>query len=1377
MSGKKTATADREKTRPTIGLLINHLRYTAQQLQGAGVAEAARERDANLICFVGGTLRSPYHFGAQANVLYDLVNVEQLDGLVIWSGVLDWYITPEEMADFCRRYHPLPVISVEAAFEGVPGVLLDNYGGMREIVAHLIEGHGYRRIAFLRGPEGSLWAEERYRAYVETLADYGLPLDPSLVPPPEVSWGVRERAEGAAQLLSLLLDEREPQPQVDFEAVVAATDAQALALLGALQARGINVPGDVAVTGFDNLRETGAVTPPLTTVYQPFPEAGRQAVEMVLAQLRGEPVPQQAIVPTKLIVRQSCGCTSPAVVHAAVGPVTGGGETFEAAIATRRKEILSDVTQAAAAPIEGLELWAEQLLDSFVAELEGEAPGAFLAALDEILHQVMAADGNAIAWQEVVSTLRRHALPHLGDNMALSRAEDLWQQARVAIGEAAQRAQAYQGLQEEQQAQALREIGETLSTTFDVVGLTDVLAQALPQLGIERCYLSLYEDPKAPAEWSRLMMAYDEKGRVALEPDGRRFPTHQLVPEGMLPQERQYSMVVEPLYFREDQIGFVLLEEGPRKGEIEMLRGQLSSALKGALLVEKREQRLTDALEEERSLLRTLIDNLPEYVFAKDAEGRFVVGNIALARHMGATTPDDLIGKTDFDFYPQELAAQFYADEQALLQSGQSMLDHEEATQDPDGNPRWTLTTKALLRDSQGKVTGLVGVSRDITERKQVEEALARERNLLRTLIDNLPEYYVFAKDAEGRFVVGNIALARHMGAATPDDLIGKTDFDFYPQELAAQFYADEQALLQSDQSMLDHEEATRDPDGNPRWTLTTKVLLHDSRGKVTGLAGVSRDITERKRVELALERRAVQLQTAAEVSRAASSILDPDELTQQAVSLIRERFDLYYVGLFLVDQTGEWTGEPGRWAVLRAGTGEAGQRMLERGHRLEVGGESMIGWCIANKQARIALDVGEEAVRFENPFLPETRSELALPLVSRGKAIGALTIQSSQEAAFSDEDIAVLQTMASQVANAIENTRLFVQAQLRAEEMVVLNELGQALSTHLSVRDVLNEVHQGASRLLDATNFYVALYDPDAHQVTFPYETTEEEEDLIPVMSADQGLTGYVIRHHTSLLVKEDVPERMAEMGIEVVGKPALSWLGAPMMAGGQVLGMLGVQSFTVPRAYDEHDQDLLVALANQTANAIANARLFEQVQAALREMGAVHQRYLQQAWSEYLRSAEVTSYETEHPDVSPLGDALLPEVRQVMERRNALIVDGDGSGRSALAVPIVLRGAVIGVLGIHDDEEGRRWTEDEISLVEEVVARMAQAAESIRLLDDTQHRVAREQMIGGVTARLRETLDMDTILQTAAREIREALGLRDVTIQLEMDVDRTTQ
>jgi PAS domain S-box-containing protein len=120
---------------------------------------------------------------------------------------------------------------------------------------------------------------------------------------------------------------------------------------------------------------------------------------------------------------------------------------------------------------------------------------------------------------------------------------------------------------------------------------------------------------------------------------------------------------------------------------------------------------------------------------------------------------------------------------------------------------------------------------------------------------------------------------------------------------------------------------------------------------------------------------------------------------------------------------------------VLQAGTGEAGRQMVAQVHKLEVGGESMIGWCIANKQARIALDVGEEAVRFENPLLPETRSEVALPLVSRGEAIGALTIQSAEEAAFSEEDIAVLQTMADQLANAIANARLYEQARQEIAE------------------------------------------------------------------------------------------------------------------------------------------------------------------------------------------------------------------------------------------------------------------------------------------------------------------------------------------------------
>ena len=184
------------------------------------------------------------------------------------------------------------------------------------------------------------------------------------------------------------------------------------------------------------------------------------------------------------------------------------------------------------------------------------------------------------------------------------------------------------------------------------------------------------------------------------------------------------------------------------------------------------------------------------------------------------------------------------------------------------------------------------------------------------------------------------------------------------------------------------------------------------------------------RQANLKLDRRAVQLQAAAEVSRATGSILDPDELIRQVVELTRERFGLYYVGLYLVDQA----DGVGKWAVLRAGTGEAGRQMVAQGRRIQVDGGSMVGWCIANRQSRLEEDVTEEAAQQKNPLLPATRSKLALPLISRGQAIGAMTIQSAEPAAFQAEDITTLQTMADQLANAIENARLFARAQASRE-------------------------------------------------------------------------------------------------------------------------------------------------------------------------------------------------------------------------------------------------------------------------------------------------------------------------------------------------------
>jgi GAF domain-containing protein len=241
--------------------------------------------------------------------------------------------------------------------------------------------------------------------------------------------------------------------------------------------------------------------------------------------------------------------------------------------------------------------------------------------------------------------------------------------------------------------------------------------------------------------------------------------------------------------------------------------------------------------------------------------------------------------------------------------------------------------------------------------------------------------------------------------------------------------------MLKSEQPVIDKLERETRPGDPQTWLFTTKLLLHDPDGQVIGSFGISRDVTELKVAQEAAQRRAQQLAAATEVSRASISLLNPDELIVKVAELIRERFDLYYAAIFLVD-------DENKWAVLRYATGEAGQQLLARGHRLEVGGKSMVGAAIATRQARIALDVGQEPVRFNNPFLPLTHSEMALPLIVGESVFGALDVQSTEVNAFSEADISVLQTMTDQIAIALQNARLYRETQRRSQLEQRINRL-----------------------------------------------------------------------------------------------------------------------------------------------------------------------------------------------------------------------------------------------------------------------------------------------------------------------------------------------
>ncbi|MBN1217816.1 MAG: substrate-binding domain-containing protein [Anaerolineae bacterium] len=580
----------RSNARPVIGFLCPRVNYSITQELWAGISDVVAEQGANLVCLAGSGENLTDESLDRRAVLFNLIDPRNFDGLILWGSALFHHLEVEETLAFCARYRPLPLVSIGNTLAKIPEILVNNYQGMYNAVVHLIEAHGYQKIAFIRGPEGHPEGEERFRAYTDALAAFSLAVDPHLVLPGTFLY------ESGVAAAKILLDERKLRPRTDFEAIVAANDEMILAVAGVFQERGIRKPDEVALVGFDDSPEARLALPPLTTVRQPMYENGRRAAEILFALLAGKEVPLQTKIPTELVIRQSCGCVSPRVIAAGIGSIQRVTQPLATAMVERQEKIRTEIARIMGASATAA-AWAGPLLDSLVADLSagpGDAPSLlspFLVTLQRALRQAAAAGEDIIAWQEMMSVLGHSLWPYL-DEQQLLQSLDLWQQARVMVSEMAWQVQSNQTLHAKKQAEVLREISHLLSTSFEVEELLNVLVRSLPLLEIPSCYLFLYENPARPTEWSQLVLAYRNNQRLALEPENCRFPSRQLMPEGLLPPGQLYRMVVIPLFFRYQQWGYVFFEAKPREGNLyEVVGGEISTALQGALLMKQEESR------------------------------------------------------------------------------------------------------------------------------------------------------------------------------------------------------------------------------------------------------------------------------------------------------------------------------------------------------------------------------------------------------------------------------------------------------------------------------------------------------------------------------------------------------------------------------------------------------------------------------------------------------------------------------------------------------------------------------------------------------------------------------------------------------------------
>lgn len=342
-------------------------------------------------------------------------------------------------------------------------------------------------------------------------------------------------------------------------------------------------------------------------------------------------------------------------------------------------------------------------------------------------------------------------------------------------------------------------------------------------------------------------------------------------------------------------------------------------------------------------------------------------------------------------------------------------------------------------------------------------------------------------------------------------------------------------------------------------------------------------------------QRRAATLRAVNEVMGAITQLREQDALLLEATELISQHFGYYHVGIFLLD-------EVGRHAVLAAANSRGGQRMLARGHRLEVGAEGIIGHVTKTGLPRISLDVGEDAVYFDNPDLPDTRSELAVPLRFGEAIIGALDVQSMQEEAFGNEDVAAL------------------------------------------------------------------------------------------------------------------------------------------------------------------------AALSDQIAVTIWNARLYEQTQQSVLRAEQAQRRQIEEAWSMYTRQQGAPAFEYTLSGVAPAGEVPLPEIDLALQQGELVTLadPGNALAPASLAVPIKFRGQVLGALGLHAAEADREWSEDELLLVQDVAEQVGMALENIRLFQVTERRARREALVSQIVTKVRQSSDVDGILQTAVRELGVALGSSRTYIHL---------
>lgn len=594
--------------RPTIGLLLTSLEENFQSHLWSSISDIVKEFHINLIVIVARPYGSPHPEDLRHLSLYDMVGNERLDGLIIMANTIGEHLSKEELTNLCRTFTDIPIVTLARKIEGIPAILIDNKRGINEALNHLISEHKYSRIAFIKGPSNSIEANERFEAYREALAAHKIPFDEELIFDGDFIY------HSGVNTTRLLFEEK----KVKVDAIVASNDEMALGVYRQLRHYNLKVPKDIALVGFDNIQQEQSAGFPLTSIKQPFYEMALKSIYTIIDLIKGKNVPPQIELPSRLIIRQSCGCFSRALSGLCCEKDKKAGKKSTKKriddIEHDKSRIIKKLLTPFIVPANKmlfLSQWVNDLLSSYSDYLKKRINAKeFLYTVSELPVMELTMELDALFWQELISRANNIIIEYIDDKEMISKIRLLSQQVITYIEELLLRPHAENSVEHLRTDWALREISKKLLSSFELKELLNTIGEELPRLGIDNTFICFFQGRpiqedrlkwSAP-EYSKLFYHFDKESKLILDSGYTLFHTKELFPDRLLFGPKRYSKVLMPIYLDENRHGYIIFEQGSKSKIVyETLRTMISSGLKAAFNVEELKRTKTIAERANRS--------------------------------------------------------------------------------------------------------------------------------------------------------------------------------------------------------------------------------------------------------------------------------------------------------------------------------------------------------------------------------------------------------------------------------------------------------------------------------------------------------------------------------------------------------------------------------------------------------------------------------------------------------------------------------------------------------------------------------------------------------------------------------------------------------